>query len=122
MRCLEVRITFAPPLPVKAVLAFRTDADRQGESGDIESWPSREDPRVPLVLPGLLTGLAAKLRFYTTQGVRGYGATVRAMFHFVKAKHYPSAWWQRPFALALLRVGACKSVLPPALRRALGSG
>ena len=101
------------------MLAFRTDADRQGESGDVESWPHRDDPRLPSVLPGLLTGLAAKLRFYTAPGVRGYAATVRAMVQFVRRKNYPSKSWLRPFALALLRVGARYAVLPRALRRVL---
>ena len=121
MRCLEVRISLEPGKAAKSVLAFRTDSDRQGESGDIESWPSREDPRLPMVLPGLLTGLAAKLRFYSAPGVRGYGATVRAMYIFVKAKKYPSTMWLRPFALALVRVGAHPGVLPRPLRRVLGA-
>ena len=122
VRCLEVRISFEQDKPVKSVLAFRTDADRQGESGDIESWPRRDDPRLPMVLPGLLTGLAAKLRFYAPPGVRGYAATVRAMYRFVRSKAYPTAKWLRPFALALPRVGARPSVLPRPLRRALGAG
>ena len=73
-----------------------------------------------MVLPGLLTGLAAKLRFYSAPGVRGYGATVRAMYLFVKGKKYPSKMWRRPFALALVRVGARAGVLPRPLRKALG--
>ena len=121
MRCLEVRVTFQEGLPPKSVLAFRTDADRQGESGDIESWPDREDPRLPVVLPGLLTGLAAKLRFYTAPGVRGYAATIREMYRFVQRKGYSTGSWMRPFALALLRVGARPAVLPRALRRVLGT-
>ena len=47
VRCLEIRVSLEPPLPVKRLLAFRTDANRQGESGDIESWPHRDDPRLP---------------------------------------------------------------------------
>jgi hypothetical protein len=120
MRCLEVRISLEPRTAPKSVLAFRTDADRQGESGDIESWPHRDDPRLPMILSGLLTGLAAKLRFYTAPGVRGYAATIREMFRFVQRKNYPTSSWLRPFALALLRVGARPEVLPRVLRRVLG--
>ena len=112
MRCLEVRIFLEPDKPAKSVLAFRTDADRQGESQDVQSWPARDDPRLPMVLPGLLKGLAAKLRFY--------GAPVRAIYSFVRAKGYPTGAWMRPFALALLRVGARPSILPRPLRRVLG--
>ena len=122
MRFLELRISFPVGGAVRSVLAFRTDADRQGESGDVQSWPDADDdPRLPMVLPGLLIGLATKLRFYSAPGVTGYGATVRAMVRFVKAKHYPPGAWLRPFALALLRVGVRPVLLPPALRKVLGS-
>ncbi len=104
------------------MLAFRTDDDRQGESKDIESWPSRDDPRTKMLLPGLLHGLAAKLRFYTTEEAQGYTATINGMYQFVKAKGYPSGWWWRPFALALLRVGARREVLPRPLKVSLGCG
>ena len=120
MRCLELRLSFAPGLPVRCLLAFRTDANRQGESGDVEAWPCREDPRIRMVLPGLLMGLAAKLRFYSSPALGGYTATIRAMYSFIKRKLYPSDWWLRPFALALLRVGALPACLPPPLRGALG--
>lgn len=120
VRCLELRISFTAGEPVRSVLAFRTDEDRQGESHDVESWPAREDPRTPMLLPGLLHGLAAKLRFYTAEGATGYTATIRGMVAFLKAKGYPSAWWRRPFGLALLRVGADRQVLPRSLKVALG--
>ena len=120
MRCLELRLHFQEGRPVRSLLAFRTDKDRQGESNDVQAWPQREDPRIRSVLPGLLSGLAAKLRFYTSPGVDGYSATIRAMYTFVKAKRYPSRWWRRPFALALLRVGAHPACLPRPLQQALG--
>ena len=44
-RFLEIRIILLPNLPIEAVLAFRTDLDRQGESNDVESWPPWADPR-----------------------------------------------------------------------------
>ncbi len=62
IRVLELRVTVGPGRP-RVVVAFRTDSDRQGESGDVTSWPPPPgDPRVPLVLRSLLEGLAAKLR------------------------------------------------------------
>ena len=120
VRCLELRLSFLPGRPVRSLLAFRTDPDRQGESGDVTSWPAREDPRTRMLLPGLLHGLAAKLRFYTVEGAEGFSATVRAMVSFLKARGYPADWWMRPFALSLLRVGVHPAVLPRGLRRALG--
>ena len=36
-RCLELRLCWADSCRVKAVLAYRTDADRQGESGDVRT-------------------------------------------------------------------------------------
>ena len=56
------------PGAVKAVLAYRTDADRQGESGDVRTWPEWQDPRTPALLLGLLSGLAAKVVRYTAPG------------------------------------------------------
>jgi hypothetical protein len=38
-RCLELRLSWGSDSEVKAVLAYRTDADRQGESGDVTTWP-----------------------------------------------------------------------------------
>ena len=37
MRCLELRLAFGHARSVRCTLAFRTDADRQGESGDVQS-------------------------------------------------------------------------------------
>ena len=119
-RCLEVHLRLGAAVPC-CILAFRTDADRQGESWDVRSWPEVDDPRTPMILPGLLMGLASKLRFYTLEGVGGYTATIRRMYQFVKSKGYPSSWWVRPLALALLRVGAVLYCLPPLMREALGS-
>ena len=116
MRCLELWLTFSEGHAVRSVLAFRTDADRQGESNDVASWPARDDPRTRMLLPSLLQGLAAKLRFYSGPGVEGFTATVRRMVTFVSAKGYPTSWWRRPFALALLRVGVPAGCLPRQLR------
>ena len=44
------------------------------------------------------------------------------MTRFVRVKGYPTDWWMRSFALALLRVGVCPAVLPRSLRQALGKG
>ena len=115
-RLLEVRLTLARSSKVRSLLAFRTDPDRQGESGDVDSWPAADDPRARMLLPGLLAGLAGKLRFYTVAGVRGYTATIRAMYAFVARKRYPSGWWLRPFALQLMRSGAHIACLPRRLR------
>ena len=70
-----------------------------------------------MILPGLLMGLASKLRFYTGDGLGGYTATIRRMYQFVKAKRYPCSWWVRP--LALVRVGAALPCLPSLLREVL---
>ena len=37
-RCLEVRLDWTCQDNVAVVLAYQTDADRQGESGDVTSW------------------------------------------------------------------------------------
>ena len=118
-RLLEVRLTLARGSRVRSVLAFRTDADRQGGSGDVDSWPAPDNPRTRMLLPGLLAGLAGKLRFDTVASVGGYTATIRAMYAFVTRKHYPASWWLRPFALQLMRSGAHLACLPPALRVAV---
>ena len=118
-RCLEVHLSLRGDVP-RCVLAFRTDPDRQGESGDVRSWPEADDPRTPMILPGLLMGLASKLRFYSGDGIGGYTGTIRRMCGFVKAKGYPGKWWVKPLAQALLRVGAVLPCLPPLLRQALG--
>ena len=118
VRCLELRIRLLPGLPVHAVLAFRTDADRQGESGDVESWPPREDPRARLLVPGLLSGLAAKMRLYRAPGTRGFTASVRNAVAFVRRRGCPYDWWVRRLANALVRNGVPIACLPRLLRAA----
>ena len=59
-RMLEVRVRVCGV--VRSSLAFRDDADRQGESGDVVSWPPISDPRTKELLPGLLSSLAARIR------------------------------------------------------------
>ena len=114
---LSDRLSFAADTQVRGVLAFRTDADRQGESGDVTSWPMPDDPRTPLLLPGLLAGLAAKLRFYSATNVSGYTATVRRMYAFVRQRGHPRRLWMRPFAVALLRCGVPMLCMPKLLRK-----
>jgi len=36
-RCLEMHLEWSTERPVKAVLAYQTDPDRQGESGDVRT-------------------------------------------------------------------------------------
>ena len=79
---------------------------------NVTAWPGRFDPRTPRVLTGLLAGLAAKLRHYRARGARGFTAAIRRAVQFVKAKGYPSRWWVRRFALALLRHGVPPSPGP----------
>ena len=82
MRCLEMRLTFGSfeqARCVRSTLAFRTDSDRQGESGDVVSWPQPDDPRTRMLLSALLSGLAAKVRFYCSRETAGLTATVRLM-------------------------------------------
>ena len=117
IRCLETRLSFALDMQVRCVLAFRTDADRQGESGDVTSCPMPDAPRSPLLLPGLLAGLAAKLRFYAAENVSGYTATVRRMYAFVRQRGYPRKLWMRPLAVALLRCGVPVPCMPKLLRK-----
>ena len=64
-RMLEVVLSAGTP--VKAVLAFRDDPDRQGESGDVVPWPGRADPRYRQLLHSLLSGL----------GQQRFGCTTR---------------------------------------------
>ncbi len=108
-------------MPPRAVLAFRTDADRQGESHDVTSWPHRDDPRTPLVLLALLHGLAAKIRQYHVPGAGGYTATVRRSVVFLRGRGYPTSWWVRPFTMALLRCGVAVACMPHLLRTATWS-
>ena len=122
MRCLELRLTFTSARPVRCILAFRTDADRQGESGDVQSWPQPDDPRTKMLIGSLLSGLAAKVRFYCHPDVAGFTATLRAMYRFVSARRYPHSWWTYDFAVALLRNGVPIGCLPRPLRRLLNSG
>ena len=121
-RCLELRIDWsAKPDAVKATLAYRTDADRQGESGDVRTWPEWRDPRAPALLHGLLSGLAAKVVRYAAPGVEGLPASVRGAVQFLRRRNYPLKRWMRPFGLQLLRHGVQLSCLPRCLRTALGS-
>ena len=46
-RCLELRLDWTSATAVKVTLAFRTDLDRQGESGDLRTWPEWQHPRAP---------------------------------------------------------------------------
>lgn len=119
-RCLELRLDWRVSDAVKAVLAYRTDADRQGESGDVTTWPRWQDPRAPPLLHGLLTGLATKLVKYTDPGISGLPASIRAAVQFLRARGYPTKKWYRPFGLELLRLGVPLGCLPRGLRRVLG--
>ena len=118
VRCLELRVAVAPDRPLRVTVAFRTDDDRQGESRDVTSWPPRSDPRARLALPSLLQGLAAKLRLYRVAGTTGYPAALRRALRFVRERGYPTRWWVRPFAQALLRHGVPIGCLPRLLRNA----
>ena len=119
MRCLEMRIAFVESNRVRCTLAFRTDGDRQGESGDVVSWPQADDPRTKMLLNAVLLGLAAKVRFYCHDSVAGFTATVRLMCRFVASKGYPRAWWEYSFGLALLRNGVPLPCLPRTMRKIL---
>ena len=120
IRLLELRVTVVPVGPPKVVVAFRTDADRQGESQDVTSWPPREDPRARLVMCSLLEGLAAKLRLYRAPGTAGYTSAIRLALRFVCQRGYPKRWWLHRFARALVRQGVPLGCLPRSLRRVLG--
>ena len=82
-RCLELRINWSNACKVKAVLAYRTDGDRQGESGDVRTWPEWRDPRAPAVLHALLVGLPAKLLNYADPSVGGFTASLRQAVRFL---------------------------------------
>ena len=86
VRCLEMRLQFSPQQPFHVTVAFRTDTDRQGENNSVTTWPPKSDPRVPLVLPSLLHGLASKLRQYRVEGARAYTAAIRKATAFVHAR------------------------------------
>ena len=91
-RFLETHLRFTAGKSVRCTLAFRTDTDRQGESGDVESWPPPFDPRARMLLPGLLMGMASKIRFYCGPNIGGFTATVRRIYQFLKARKYPKRW------------------------------
>jgi hypothetical protein len=101
---------------VRAVLGFRTDSDRQGESGDVTCWPDAQDPRARMVLGSILLGLAAKIRLYFGTTNVGYTATLRRVVKFLKERCYPDGWWRRQLALALMRHGARAACLPRCIR------
>ena len=121
MRCLELRLSFCDPKHPRCTLAFRTDDDRQGESGDVVSWPQADDPRTPMLLGSLFSGLAAKLRFYCHPNISGFTATVRRMNAFVASRGYPRSWWVYDFAIALLRNGVPLPCLPTSMRKVLNA-
>ena len=102
-RCLEVRLEWLAKRPVKAALAYRTDPDRQGESGDVRTWPERQDPRTPALLRGLLAGLASKAMRYAALEVGGMTASIRQAVKFLRGRGYPTKWWLRAFGCAALR-------------------
>ena len=121
-RCLELRISWLNGDKVSAVLAYRTDADRQGESKEVCTWLQWQDPRTRTVLHGLLAGLTAKLLNYSDKNVGGLPASIRQALQFLRARKYPTKAWLRPFALQLSRLGAPFVALPRALRKVLHSG
>ena len=118
-RCLVLRICRADESKVKAALAYRTDSDRQGESGDVRTWPEWRDPRASAVLHGLLVGLATRLLNYADQSIGGFPASLRHAVQFLRQRGYPTKRWLRPFALELSRLGVPYNVLPRALRNVL---
>jgi len=120
-RCLELRLDWTADAGVRAVLAYRTDPDRQGESHDVRTWPDWDDPRAGAVLHGLLAGLASKVVRYATPSVGGFTASIRGAVRFLRGRRYPTKRWLRPFAVELLRMGAPLGCLPQALKVALGA-
>ena len=117
-RFLETFLSFNTD-GARCTLGFRTDSDRQGESGDVGSWPPSFDPRAKMLLPALVMGLVSKLRFYSVPGIGGFTATVRRIYRFLKARGYPKRWWIRPLAVAFVRTGVPVPCLPRLLRRIL---
>ena len=93
--------------------------DRQGESGDVRTWPEWQDPRAPALLRGLLAGLASKVMQYSNCEVGGYTSSIRGAVRFLRGLHYPSKRWMRPFGAELVRHGAPLGCLPKVLRAAL---
>ena len=107
---------------MRAVLAYRTDPDRQGESSDVQTWPEWDDPRTPGLLYGLLAGLAAKLCHYAVPQIPGLTASIRQGVAFLRARACPTKKWLRPFALQSMRHGAPVGCMPKCLRRTVSSG
>ena len=60
-RCLELRFDWSRDNTVRALLAYRTDSDRQGENGDVRTWPKWQDPQAPALLRGSWRGLPPRL-------------------------------------------------------------
>ena len=118
-RFLEVKLELRNTPKIHAELAFRDDADRQGESNDVSSWPPRHDPRIRQLLPALLAGLASKIRQYHAKETGGLTASWRRAVQFLKRRAYPEKWWRRPLALSALRQGIARRLLPRCLRAAL---
>ena len=118
-RCLELRLNWTSATAVKVTLTFRTDLDRQGESGDVRTWPEWQDPRALALLRGLLAGLASKVMQYSNCEVGGYTSSIRGAVRFLRGLHYPSKRWLRLFGAELLRHGAPLGCLPKVLRAAL---
>ena len=115
-RCLELRLDWTAEAAVKATLAYRTDADRQGESSDVRTWPEWQDPRAPALLRGLLAGLASKLLRYSEPGLGGLPASIRRAVRFLRQRGYPTHRWYRAFGCELLRQGAPIGCLPKEMR------
>ena len=91
-RMLEIRADASVCGGLRATLAFRDDGDRQGEPGDVTSWPPRLDPRSKPLLGSLLAGSAAKIRLYHAHGVPGLCAWCRLAYQFARRRGYPTKW------------------------------
>ena len=72
-----------------------------------------------MLLDSLLSGLAAKVRFYCHPDISGFTATIRLMNKFIAAKEYPRRWWAYNFAVALLRNGVPFPCLTRSMRKLL---
>ena len=120
MRCLELRLSFSDPKHPPCTVAFRTDDDRQGV-WRCSVLATSDDHRTPMLLGSLLSGLAAKLRFYCHPNISGFTATVRRMNAFVASRGYPRSWWVYDFAIALLRNGVPLPCLPTSTRKFLNA-
>ena len=88
-RCLELRINWMHADKVAATLAYRTDADRQGESQDVRTWPDWCDPRAPMVLQGLLRfgGKAGHLFSCEHRWLSGVASTSGSIFAGAQISH-----------------------------------